>query len=120
MRDFVAARQARCAYSSRPRQNTQFRGCAPTEPEGRTMNKNITFVVLVLVLAAPCIGRPQDATYPPPMDSSRKVNEQDCSKMIDTDGRGNLLCREVSERERRARIAEEERQARARREAAER
>src|SRR2546427_12107158 len=53
------------------------------------------------------------------MDSTRKVSEQDCSRSIDTDG-GNLMCREVTERERRAKIAEEERQARARREAEER
>jgi septal ring factor EnvC (AmiA/AmiB activator) len=83
------------------------------------MNKNIA-VVLVLVLAAGCSSRPLDGAYPPPMDPSRKVSEQDCTKQIDTDGRGNLMCREVTERERRAKIAEEERQARARREAEER
>jgi hypothetical protein len=83
------------------------------------MNKNMT-VVLVLVLAAGCGSRPLDGAYPPPMDPSRKVSEQDCTKQIDTDGRGNLMCREVTERERRAKIAEEERQARARREAEER
>jgi hypothetical protein len=83
------------------------------------MNKNIT-VVLVLVLAAGCSSRPLDGAYPPPMDPSRKVSEQDCTRQIDTDGRGNLMCREVTERERRAKIAEEERQARARREAEER
>jgi hypothetical protein len=83
------------------------------------MNKNMT-VVLVLVLAAGCSSRPLDGAYPPPMDPSRKVSEQDCTKQIDTDGRGNLMCREVTERERRAKIAEEERQARARREAEER
>ena len=83
------------------------------------MNKNIT-VVLVLVLAAPCSSRSQDGAYvPPPMDPTRKVSEKDCSRSIDTDG-GNLMCREVTERERRAKIAEEERQARARREAEER
>jgi flagellar biosynthesis GTPase FlhF len=77
-------------------------------------NKNITGVlVLVLVLAAGCSSRPQDGTYLPPMDPKRKVSEQDCTRPVDTDGRGNLLCREVSERERRARIAEEERQRRA-------
>jgi hypothetical protein len=83
------------------------------------MNKSMT-VVLVLVLAAGCSSRPLDGAYPPPMDPSRKVSEQDCTKQIDTDGRGNLMCREVTERERRAKIAEEERQARARREAEER
>ncbi|HJS76847.1 MAG TPA: hypothetical protein VJ778_05520, partial [Burkholderiales bacterium] len=83
------------------------------------MNKSLT-VVLVLVLAAGCSTRPLDGAYPPPMDPSRKVSEQDCTKQIETDGRGNLMCREVTERERRAKIAEEERQARARREAEER
>jgi hypothetical protein len=83
------------------------------------MNKNMT-VVLVLVLAAGCSSRPQDGAYAPSMDPTRKVSEQDCTKQIDTDGRGNLMCREVTERERRAKIAEEERQARARREAEER
>ena len=82
------------------------------------MNKNIT-VVLLLVLAAGCSSKPQDGAYAPSMDLTRKVSEQDCSRPIDTDG-GNLMCREVTERERRARIAEEERQARARREAEER
>ena len=82
------------------------------------MNKNIT-VVLLLVLAAGCSSKPQDGAYAPPMDPSRKVSEQDCTRPIDTDG-GNLMCREVTEAERRARAAEEERQARAKREAAER
>jgi len=82
------------------------------------MNKNIT-VVLLLVLAAGCSSKPQDGAYAPPMDPSRKVSEQDCSRPFDTDG-GNLMCREVTEAERRAKIAEEERQARARREAEER
>jgi len=82
------------------------------------MNKNIT-VVLLLVLAAGCSSKPQDGAYLPPMDPTRKVSEQDCSRPIDTDG-GNLMCREVTEAERRAKIAEEERQARARREAEER
>jgi len=81
------------------------------------MNKNI-IVVLLLVLAAGCISKPQEPSAPP-MDPSRRVSEQDCSRPIDTSG-GNLMCREVTEAERRARIAEEERQARARREAAER
>src|SRR5262245_13691786 len=98
-------------------------------PEGRAMNKNIT-VVLLLVLAAGCSSQPQGpygstATNPgvgegvPPMDPTRKVSEQDCSRPIDTGG-FNLMCRDVTEAERRARIAEEERQARARKEAAER
>ena len=83
------------------------------------MNKNIT-VFLVLVLTAGCSSTPQDTVYLPQMDPTRKVSELDCTRPFDTDGRGNLMCREVTERERRARIAEEERQARARREAAER
>src|SRR2546421_2813655 len=93
-------------------------GAARLQPEGRAMNKNIT-VVLLLVLAAGCSSKPQDGAYAPPMDSTRKVSEQDCSRSIDTDG-GNLMCREVTEAERRAKIAEEERQARARRQAEER
>jgi hypothetical protein len=80
------------------------------------MNKNIT-VVLLLVLAAGCSSKPQDGAYVPPMDPTRKVSEQDCSRPIDKDG--NLMCREVTEAERRAKIAEEQRQARARRQAEE-
>src|SRR5438876_4725939 len=94
-------------------------GAARLQPEGRAMNKNITVVLLLLVLAASCSSKPQYGAYAPPMDSTRKVSEQDCSRSIDTDG-GNLMCREVTERERRAKIAEEARQARARREAEER
>ena len=86
--------------------------------EGRAMNKNIT-VVLLLMLAAGCSSTLQDGAYAPPMDPKRKVSEQDCSKPIDTGG-GNLMCREVTQAERRAKIAEEERQARARKEAEER
>jgi septal ring factor EnvC (AmiA/AmiB activator) len=82
------------------------------------MKKNMT-VAVVLVLAAGCASKPLDGGSPPPMDPSRKVSERDCTRSIDTDG-GNLLCREVTEAERRAKIAEDERQARARREAAER
>jgi membrane protein involved in colicin uptake len=82
------------------------------------MNKNMT-VVLLLVLAAGCSSRPQDGADAPPMDPTRKVSEQECTRPLDTGG-GNLMCREVTEAERRARIAEEERQARARREAEER
>src|SRR5947207_16005157 len=81
------------------------------------MNKNIT-VVLLLVLAAGCRSTPQDGAYLPPMDPTRKVSEQDCSRPIVGDG--NLMCRQVTEAERRAKIAAEERQARARREAEER
>ncbi|HJT60209.1 MAG TPA: hypothetical protein VJ797_00920 [Burkholderiales bacterium] len=82
------------------------------------MNKNITGVLL-LALAAGCSTNPQEGASAPPLDPTRRVSEQDCSKPIDTDG-GNLMCREVSEAERRARAAEEERQARARKEAEER
>ena len=81
------------------------------------MNKNIT-VILLLMLAAGCSSTP-DGAYAPPMDPTRRVSEQDCSRPINADG-GNLMCREVTAAERRARIAEEQRQARARREAEER
>ena len=83
------------------------------------MNKNIA-IVLLLVLAAGCSINPRDEPYAPPMDPTRKISEQDCTRLIDTGDGGNLLCRQVAEAERRARIAEEERQARARREAEER
>jgi flagellar biosynthesis GTPase FlhF len=86
--------------------------------EGRAMNKKNMTVVLLLVLAAGCSSTPQEGADAPAMDPSRKVSEEDCSKPFDTDY--NLLCREVTEAERRARIAEAERQARARREAEER
>jgi septal ring factor EnvC (AmiA/AmiB activator) len=81
------------------------------------MNKKIT--VVLLVLAAGCSSPPRDGADVPPMDATRKVSEQDCSRPVDTD-RGNLMCREVTEAERRAAIAEEERRARARKEAEER
>src|SRR6266568_2579075 len=119
MRDFVAARRARCAYPSLRSQFTQFWRRAPTEPEGGAMNKNVT-VVLVLVLAAPCSSRSQDGAYvPPPMDPTRKVSRQVCTRIIQMDG-GNLMCIELTEAQRRAELEEEERQARARREAEER
>ena len=79
------------------------------------MNKIIT--VVLLLLAAGCSSKPQEA-YAPPMDPGRRVSELDCSRQIDTGG-ANLMCREVAEAERLARIAEKERQARARREAEE-
>ena len=82
------------------------------------MKKNIT-VVLLLVLAAGCSSTPRDGASAPPMDPTRKVSEQDCSRPLNNDG-GNLMCREVTEAERRARAAEEERQAKARKEAEER
>ena len=83
------------------------------------MNKNIT-VVLVLVLAAPCSRRSEDGAYvPPPMDPTRKVSRQVCTRIIHMDG-GNLMCVELTEAQRRAELEEEERQARARREAEER
>jgi len=81
------------------------------------MNKNIA--VLLLVLAAGCAGGPKDGAIVPPLDPARKVNVQDCITPYVDDG-GNLLCRELSQAEVQARIAEEERQAKARREAAER
>jgi membrane protein involved in colicin uptake len=81
------------------------------------MNKNIT-VVLLLTLAAGCVTNPQGGAYP--MDPTRKVSRQVCTRQIDTTDDGNLLCRDETEADRRARIAEEERQARARKEAAER
>jgi len=80
------------------------------------MNKIIT--VVLLLLAAGCSSKPQEA-YAPPMDPGRRVSELDCSRQIDTGG-ANLMCREVAEAELRARIAEEDRQASARREAEER
>ena len=80
------------------------------------MNKNIS-VVLLLVLAAGCSTKPQDGDYAPRMDPTRRVSEQDCSRPVVVDNRGNLMCREVSEAERRAKLAAEERQARLRREA---
>ena len=82
------------------------------------MNKNIT-AVLLLVLATGCTTKPQDGAYDSSMDPTRKVSEQVCTTPIVDDG-GNLICREVTEADRRAKIAEEERQARARREAQER
>jgi len=80
------------------------------------MNKIIT--VVLLLLAAGCSSKPQDA-YAPPMDPGRRVSELDCSRETETGG-ANLMCRKVAEAERLARIAEEERQAWARREAEER
>jgi len=80
------------------------------------MNKNIT-VVLLLVLAAGCSTNPQDGAS---MDPTRKVSVQVCTRQIDTTDGGNLLCRDETEADRRARIAEEARQARARKEAEER
>ena len=99
--------------------------------KGELMNKNIA--AIVLLLAAGCVGRfdpetvdKRDAgtaanpmvgeTLVPPMDPKRKVNEQDCSRPVDTSG-GNLMCKELTAAERRARDAEEERQARAKAEA---
>src|SRR6266571_4104802 len=118
MRDFVAARRARCAYPSLRSQFTQFWRRAPTEPEGGAMNKNVT-VVLVLVLAAPCSSRSQDGAYvPPPMDPTRKVSRQVCTRIIHMDG-GNLMCIELTEAQRRAEVEEEEREAEAARKAQE-
>src|SRR3977135_3460348 len=83
------------------------------------MNKNIT-VVLVLVLAAPTSSRSQDGAYvPPPMDPTRKVSRQVCTRIIHMDS-GNLMCIELTEAQRRAELEEEQQQARARRGAEER
>jgi len=84
------------------------------------MSKNLTVAVALVLVFAAGSSRSQDVGSPPPMDPKRKVNEQDCAKQVETDGRGNLLCRDISERERRRMIAEQERQAKARKEAAER
>src|SRR5882672_1712716 len=98
--------------------------------------KKTSLAVLVALLAGGCAGRFDtetvakrdsgtaanpvvDEAFVPPMDPSRKVSEQDCSRPVATGG-GNLMCREVTDAERRARIEEEERQARARKEAQER
>jgi len=80
------------------------------------MNKKIT-AVLVLMVAAGCSTQIGDPA--PPMAGGRLVSEQDCARPLNTKG-GNLLCREDTPAERRARLEEEERQARARKEAAER
>jgi len=102
------------------------------------VKKNIAFLLLA-ALAAGCSGtggrfdpemveKRDSGTaanpvvqegFVPPMDDRRKVSEQDCSKPVDTSG-GNLMCREVTAAERRAQLEEEERQARARKEAQER
>jgi len=79
------------------------------------MNKKMT-AVLVLVLAGGCRIGTKDEFRIPPMDSTRTVSERDCARPVDNDG-GNLKCREVSEAERRAKIEEEERLARERKEA---
>ena len=81
------------------------------------MNKNVAIVLLAL--AAGCSTAARDEVLVPQMDPTRKVSEQECDRSLNVNG-GNLMCREVTEAERRARIAEEERQARARREAKER
>ena len=67
------------------------------------MNKKIA-VILLLVLAAGCSSTARDGAAPP-MDPSRTVSEQDCSRPVDTGG-GNLMCREVTEAERRRLEAE--------------
>ena len=74
---------------------------------------------LALVLVAGCAGTTgstgmvygSDPTLlPPPLDPTRKVSEQDCGKPVEI-ALGNLMCKEVTEAERR-RQAEEERQRR--------
>src|SRR4051794_13839571 len=119
MRDFAAARRASCAYPS-VKLNSRSSGAARYGREGGAMNKNLTVVlVLLLVLGAGCSSTPPDGDYLPPMDPKRTVSERDCTRMIQTDG-GNLMCIELTAAQRRAKIAEEERQARARKEAEER
>jgi len=76
--------------------------------KGELMKKNL--VVLAVLLLAGCVGRfdPADVAkrdsgtaanpivdegYVPPMDESRKVSEQDCSRPVDTSG-GNLTCKQ--------------------------
>ena len=101
------------------------------------MNKKLS--ILLIVLAAGCEGTggrfdpnvvakrdSGTAANPmvqgvqvPEMDPTRKVSEQDCSRPVDTGG-GNLKCKELTAAERSAILEEEERQARARKEAAER
>jgi len=80
------------------------------------MNKSIA-VALLLALAAGCTSQPRDGAIAPPLDATRTVSEQDCTRAIADDG-GNLLCREIAEAERSARIAAAARQASARLEAA--
>ena len=80
------------------------------------MYKNISVLLLLLVLAAGCTGLPPDAAVAPPLDQTRKVSEQDCTRAFEGDG-GNLWCREITEAEFRARAAAAERQASARLEA---
>jgi hypothetical protein len=77
------------------------------------MNKNM-IVVLVLAAAAGCATRPQDGA-PPAVGSN--VVEQDCTQPVDR--YLHLMCGDP-EAQRLARLAEEERQARLRKEAAER
>ena len=102
----------------------------------KPMKNNIAVLrvpVVLLILAAGCAGGPnpysqgaspdmnvKDRVAVPPMDPRRKVDEQDCSRPIETAG-GNLMCRgEPSEAQKRAMREEEERLARARKEAADR
>lgn len=79
------------------------------------MNKNMT-VVLVLALAAGCATSPREGARPPSASASGVV-EQDCTHPVDP--YLHLMCGDP-EAQRRARLAEEERQARLRQEAAER
>ena len=66
---------------------------------------NRASVVLLLLVAACASDSPPSSygagtaanpmtagTLPPPMDRSRKVNKQDCSKPVDTTA-GNLSCK---------------------------
>src|SRR4051812_6142054 len=101
MREFVAARRARCAYPSLQNQFPQFWRRALRNVKGGAMNKNITVVLVLVLLAAGCSTRPQDGDYLPPMDPKRKVSERDCTRTIQTDG-GNLMCIELTAAQRRA------------------
>jgi hypothetical protein len=53
------------------------------------------------------------------MDSTRKVSQQVCTRTIQMDG-GNLMCIQLTDAQQRAEIEEQERQAKARKEAEER
>jgi hypothetical protein len=80
-------------------------------PKGDAMKKNVTIrlALAVTALVAGCATKPE-APYVPPLDQTRKISEQDCSKPVDTGG-GNLKCREVSAAEREAERERLEREA---------
>ena len=78
-------------------------------------------IVFLAILAAGCSSgmRSGSQSSLPQMDPTRQVSVQDCSRSSDAD-KGNLMCREVTAAEVRARLEEEARPARAKKEAAER